>query len=130
MKKSILWRLRISTSLGILLALVLSIAQMGGSSNGYINVFAQNQKNDNAFQDVTRRQSQETFKKGRQLLIDYGVTFEPNDLFDQKRRQELISKIDALPEFHISEQIGNRLSGVKIADTLYLPEKIKLDGDT
>lgn len=70
------------------------------------------------------------FQKGRALMLKAGLPFEPNELLDYKNRRQVIAKLDRLPEFKNSEVVGRTLEGVKIADTLYLPEKIDLVGDT
>lgn len=112
--------------------LILTFTQVGVTRTGS-NVSAQNapivQSND--FQEKLNKQARESFKKGRQLLIDHGLPFEPNEMLDFKNIKHAFQKLEGVPEFHVSERLeGNRLKGVKIVDTLYLPEKVRLEGDT
>lgn len=79
---------------------------------------------------LMRQQSQEGFKKGRKLLLEYGVPFEPNDLLEYKGPERLLSKLELMPEFKTARQLEGIIKGVNIADTIYLPEKVKLEDDT
>lgn len=97
-------------------------------------LFGQNisspQNKDSLQQQDSATQARETFKKGRKLLLEYGVPFEPNDLLDARNKDKLIEKLRLMPEFDNSLQLESKIKGVKIADTLYLPEKTRLSGDT
>lgn len=70
------------------------------------------------------------FMKGRRLLIDYGLPFEPNELLDSQAKSRVLTKLGALPEFAMAKRLGDSVEGVQVADTLYLPEKVRLTGDT
>jgi hypothetical protein len=121
--------LRLSISIFTVLALSLLFAEFGGFPFEKPNVSAQNNEKYSS-KDTLRERSHQTFKKGRQMLLDHGVNFEPNDLLDYRKKDRVISRLESRSEFRKSEMTSNRLSGVRIADTLYLPEKIQLDGDT
>lgn len=114
--------------------LVMLLGQIGGGLLRNKSVVSgqnlRSKRNISDIQKLLERQNRESFKKGRQLMIDYGMPFEPNDLLDHRKRRATISKLEGLPEFHNSEAMTNRFKGVKIADTLYFPEKVQLEGDS
>lgn len=93
----------------------------GGQSNPASNTNGQ----DEAFE--ARRQN---FKSGREMLLDKGVTFEPEELLRDKRSKALKDALDAMPEMHQSRHETAPLNGAYLADTLYLPEKVQLSGHT
>lgn len=74
-----------------------------------------------------RRQN---FGAGRQLLLDRGVPFDPDELLRDNWAKNLKSALDAMPEMHQVRHETAPLKGAYLADTLYLPEKVKLSGHT
>lgn len=71
------------------------------------------------------------FKRGRELLLKKGVPFEPNDLLEPDFRKKLKPKFAQMREMHETRVIRQgQVKGVQLADTLYLPEKVELTGDT
>src|SRR5690349_13256611 len=78
-------------------------------------------KEDEQFE--ARRQN---FKSGRELLLDKGVTFEPEELLRDQRSKALQDALNAMPEMHQSRYETAPLKGAYMADTLYLPEKVHL----
>lgn len=70
------------------------------------------------------------FKSGRELLLDKGVTFEPEELLRDHRSKAVKDALDAMPEMHQSRYETAPLKGAYLADTLYLPEKVQLSGHT
>src|SRR5712691_4660530 len=66
----------------------------------------------------------------RQLLTDAHVPFDPHLLFSRNWQQKLATALAKMPEMYMESFHRGPLAGVKIADTLHLPEKVKLDGDT
>ena len=66
----------------------------------------------------------------RQLLTSAQVPFDPLVLFSRNWRQKLAPVLARMPEMYMESFHRGPLSGVKLADTLHLPEKVKLDGDT
>ena len=70
------------------------------------------------------------FEKGKNLLVDKRVPFDPEILLTEDWRNTLKSTFDQMPELQEVRRGPNRLKGVEIADTLYLPEKVRLEGDT
>ena len=74
-----------------------------------------------------RRQN---FKSGREMLLDKGVTFEPDELLRDHRSKALQDALDAMPEMHQSRYETAPLKGAYLADTLYLPEHVQIDGHT
>ncbi len=72
----------------------------------------------------------EDFKPAKDLLNQKGVPFEPEQLLNSKWKERLAPQLAQIPEMYEVRQLGNRVKGVQIADTLYLPEKVELTGDT
>lgn len=70
------------------------------------------------------------FEPAKKLLQEKGVPFEPEAMLQDNWKEELAPLLDQIPDMHISRAIGNRMEGVQMADALYLPEKVKLTGDT
>jgi hypothetical protein len=93
----------------------------GGQSNTASNTNGR----DEAFE--ARRQN---FKSGREMLLDKGVTFEPEELLREHRSKAVQDALDAMPEMHQSRYETAPLKGAYLADTLYLPEKVQLSGHT
>jgi hypothetical protein len=78
-----------------------------------------------------RDRLRKNFKKGRDLLLTKGVPFEPYDLLEQSWPKTLKVKLAQIPEMQETRVIRQRqMSGVQLADTLYLPEKVEITGDT
>ncbi|HXQ73114.1 MAG TPA: hypothetical protein VN844_21625 [Pyrinomonadaceae bacterium] len=78
-----------------------------------------------------RERLREQFKKGRDLLIKKGVSFEPNDLLELGWRKKLKSKFAQMPEMQETRVVRQgKLRGVQLADTLYLPERVEITGHT
>lgn len=72
---------------------------------------------------------QKAFKSGRELLLQKGVPFKPDDLLADDWATDLKDILDTMPEMTESRIERAPLAGVYIADTLYLPEKVELKGD-
>lgn len=72
----------------------------------------------------------ESFKSGRDLLTRYGVPFEPDTLLDPNWKDKLASLFPQMAELQQTRRLESELEGLQLADTLYLPEKIELSGDT
>lgn len=97
------------------------------------NVAAQQQSPPTTAQDVRRMQSEkrrQAFESGRQLLFRERVPFEPYQLLNSAWRRNLASTLAQMPEMQAVRQGGKLLKGLQLADTLYLPEKVTLTGDT
>ena len=101
---------------------VLFILLLASLSQGQTTFSA---KEDTQFE--TRRQN---FKSGREMLLNKGVTFEPEELLREHRSRALQDALDAMPEMHQSRYQTAPLRGAYMADTLYLPEKVQLTGHT
>jgi hypothetical protein len=71
----------------------------------------------------------EAFRTGRELLLDKNVPFDPDILLHDNWRAELSSTLRQMPEMQQGRVGDNKLRGVQLADTLYLPEKVELTGD-
>jgi hypothetical protein len=70
------------------------------------------------------------FSTARQLLLNKGVPFEPEELLDDEWTKKLKPKLDAMSEMHEVYYQRAPLNGVYVADTLYLPEKVQITSDT
>lgn len=70
------------------------------------------------------------FQKARALLIEKNVPFDPEILLTPHWRKTLRSAFDQMPEMKQVRRGAGRLKGVQLAHTLYLPEKVRLEGDT
>ena len=79
-------------------------------------------------QDLAQKKA--SFKSGRDLLIKHGVPFDPDLLMEPGFEQRLAPVFARMPEFRETHVVGKKLQGVQIADTLFLPEKVELTGDT
>lgn len=77
-----------------------------------------------------RESKRESFKSGRDLLRQHGVPFDPDLLLEPGFKKRLAPTFAAMPEFRESRLVGNQIEGVQLADTLFLPEKVELTGDT
>src|SRR5688572_7741220 len=78
-----------------------------------------------------RDRLRQQFKKGRELLLKKGVPFEPNDLLEPDFRKKLKPKFAEMREMQETRVIRQKqIKGVQLADTLYLPEKVEITGDT
>jgi hypothetical protein len=69
------------------------------------------------------------FRKFRKMLLDRGVPFEPNMLLENGW-QERLKKSGYMNSLESAYIADGKLSGAVLADTLYLPEKVELKGDT
>jgi hypothetical protein len=70
------------------------------------------------------------FKKSKDLLLAKGVPFDPDILLTPGWRKTLAPAFEQMPEMQEIRIGQGRLKGVQLAHTLYLPEKVVLEGDT
>lgn len=70
------------------------------------------------------------FEKAKKLLVDKQVPFDPEILLTPQWRKTLHSTLNQMPELQEKRRGPKRLKNVEMAHTLYLPEKVKLEGDT
>lgn len=75
-------------------------------------------------------QKRQNFTTGRQLLLDKGVPFEPDEILREGWTEKLKKQLDSMPEMHEARHETEPLNGAYMADTVYLPEKVKLTGHT
>lgn len=71
-----------------------------------------------------------SFKSGRDLLLKHGVPFDPDLLLEPGFKKRLAPVFATMPEFQETRVVGKQMKGVQLADTLFLPEKVELTGDT
>lgn len=76
--------------------------------------------------EITRR----SFASGRKLLVEKGVPFEPEELLHDGWTGKLKATLARMPEMRDVRHETAPLKGAYLADTLYLPEKTTLAGDT
>jgi hypothetical protein len=70
------------------------------------------------------------FARSRELLKSKGVPFDPDQLLDAGWRETLKATLSQMPELRTANfPPSNRLGGVYLAGTLYLPEKMIADED-
>jgi hypothetical protein len=70
------------------------------------------------------------FEKAKNLLNSKNVPFDPETLLTPHWRKSLKATFDQMPELQEIRRGNNRMKGVQLAHTLYLPEKVELEGDT
>lgn len=70
------------------------------------------------------------FREIRQKLDEKGVPFDPEVLLRPTWREEVISVVDSIREMREKHVLGDKVQGVQMAETLYLPEKTRITGDT
>ena len=94
----------------------------------------QTQQPDLQTREQELRQQEEkrekAFKPTRELLLKAGAPFDPDVLKDPDWRRKLTPTLNTLWQMHEPRRLGNKLKGLQLADTLYLPEKVDLVGDT
>ena len=75
-------------------------------------------------------QRRKNFEKAKSLLVARNVPFDPEMMLTPHWRKTLKSTFEQMPELKQMRR-GSRLKGgVEVAHTLYLPEKVRLEGDT
>src|SRR5579871_6207656 len=88
--------------------------------------FSQNSlKNSNLVKATTEDiflARQRNFESARRLLLDAHVSFDPDELLRERWNPQLKAALNAMPEMHEIRYGVVPLSGVYMADTLYLPE--------
>ncbi len=92
--------------------------------------FTQAQSKEQLSPAEKRARLVENFKPGRALLERKGVPFEPEELLEDGWQKRLAAKFDEMPEMRATRKLGSRIKGAQLGDTLYLPEKVELTGDT
>ena len=70
------------------------------------------------------------FAKARRMLQEKNLPFDPDVLLTVDWPQKLKPTLAVMPEMQNISVLSNRLRGVQIADTIFLPEKTTLTGDT
>jgi len=63
------------------------------------------------------------------MLRDAGVPFDPDILLSPNWQNQLSPVLSGMAEMRTSLRASNKVSGVQIADTIILPEKVELTGD-
>ncbi|GEM_PF-1412308 len=71
-----------------------------------------------------------TFQSARRMLQHAQVPFEPEVLLEPNWREEVAPRLWLMPEMQTIRYETEPLAGVYLADTLYLPERVELAGET
>ena len=121
--------------LSLLLTLLLVFPLNGAPTFNLNLVAAQQPSRLSALQQLRQEQEQSTrkrenFKAGRELLRRKGVPFDPDILLEPNWPRTLAPVLNQMPELLKVRQLGKSVRGALLADTLYLPEKVQLTGDT
>lgn len=80
--------------------------------------------------DQQRELRRKNFTSGRDLLIQKGVPFDPDELLKDDWSKGMKSVLETMPEMREARYETAPLKGVYFADTFYLPEVVVLAGDT
>jgi hypothetical protein len=114
-----------------LLLLALALLPVIWAVNGPTQVLTRNSTatspQDKADKEKEKRQA---FAKGRRLLQEKNVPFDPDLLLTPDWPQKLKASFAEMAEMQNIQVLGNRVRGAHIADTFFLPEKTVLTGDT
>jgi hypothetical protein len=87
------------------------------------------QSNENRRQ-LELDQKRKDFKPARDLLRAQNVPFDPDTLLTPHWRRTLEPTFRQMPQMQEVRIGANKLRGVQLAHTLYLPERVELEGDT
>ncbi|HLJ87622.1 MAG TPA: hypothetical protein VKZ53_12430 [Candidatus Angelobacter sp.] len=85
---------------------------------------------DPAEQERRFQARRQNFDSGRQVLLNKGVPFDPDELLRDRWTPEVKNAIESMPEMRESRYERAPLQGAYVADTLYLPEHVQLSGHT
>jgi hypothetical protein len=75
-------------------------------------------------------QRRKRFEKAKGLLVARNVPFDPEIMLTPHWRKTLKSTFEQMPELMQMRRSNRLKGGVEMAHTLYLPEKVRLEGDT
>jgi len=78
----------------------------------------------------SRGSKKDDFENAQKLLVEKNIPFDPEILLTPDWRKTLKSTFDRMPELQEVRRGAKRLKGVEMAHTLYLPEEVRLEGDT
>src|SRR6266481_2668506 len=112
-----------------LIAAMLFVSLLALGQNPRVGSFPSNQGKDQLAQERFEQRRQ-NFTTGRQLLLDKHVPFDPDEILREGWRENLKKALDSMPEMHDVRQETAPLNGAYMADTVYLPETVKLSGHT
>lgn len=97
---------------------------------GYSGAFQSNQATDQNTREQQFQARRAHFNSGRELLLDKGVPFEPEELLRDEWPKKLKDVLNGMPEMQEVHYETAPLQGAYITDTLYLPENVRLTGHT
>src|SRR5262249_13833618 len=80
--------------------------------------------------DLQRESRKANFQYARDLLLLKGVPFDPDLLLDSDWPAKLAPVCERMPEMQATRFEREPLDGLQLAGTLYLPERVELQGDT
>jgi hypothetical protein len=107
--------------------MTISLANFNFASFDLKPQIAQQKAEELARQKALRRTN---FEHTATMLYEKGVPFDPYLLLEDDWPQRLKPALDRMPEMQEVRYHPEPLRGVHFADTLYLPERVELSGDT
>ena len=72
---------------------------------------------------------QKDFAPAKKMLLEYGVSFDPEVLIKPDWQQKISSNLNRMAEGQTTLRTSDKVKGVLIANTVILPERVKLMGD-
>jgi len=100
----------------------------GWMGRGRLSGFVQAQSNNSSSEK--RAALKAGLERAFVLLREAGVPFDPELLLEEDWPKRLAPIFDQMPEMNQNRYAAGPLSGVQLADTLYLPEHVETTGDT
>jgi hypothetical protein len=80
--------------------------------------------------DLDQEQLKAQFMPAKELLLQKNVPFDPEALLRSNWKAAIQGQLSNMPEMQETRVLGSRLSGAQLGDTLYLPERVQITGDT
>src|SRR5215831_9289346 len=100
----------------------------GWMGRGRLSGFVQAQSNNSSSEK--RAALKAGLERAFVLLREAGVPFDPELLLEEDWPKRLAPIFDQIPEMNQNRYMAGPLSGVQLADTLYLPGHVETTGDT
>ncbi len=110
----------------ILQCIAMSATSATSNKNKAVQQISKQQAEEEAHLQARKR----NFEPVRQLLMEKGIPFDPEVLMSRDWPRRLAPVFAQMPEMQQVRYLVKPLSGVQLADTLYLPEKVQVTGDT
>jgi hypothetical protein len=126
-------KLRLTLTVLIFIALLTTVT--GITQQQTLNKSADNRKfsqeTEQARAQVQRaKRMSATVRRMSNLLSKTNVPFDPSILFARNWKSRVRPYLQSMPQMLNTETLPQRFGGAKIANIVYLPDKIQLTGDT